>query len=116
MIAPRRSPTTAKHHREQYDIAIARAVGPLPVLLELTLPFVTPGGSLLAIKGERAAEEIERSGEALVQLRGNIVDTVRHATGTIVIVAKSGRTPRTLPRRPGEPKRAPLGQSKWDVD
>ena len=105
-----------ERHREQYDMAIARAVGPLPVLLELTLPFVAPGGTLLAIKGERAAEEIDQAREALVQLRGNVVETQRHATGTIVIIEKSGRTPRTLPRRPGEPKRAPIGQSKFATD
>ena len=33
----------------------------------------------------------------------------RGETGTIVVIEKRRRTPRAYPRRPGEPKRAPLG-------
>lgn len=35
-------------YRERYDVAIARAVASLPVLLEYTLPFVKVGGQLIA--------------------------------------------------------------------
>ena len=40
--------------RGAWDVVTARAVGGLPVLLELALPLVSEGGALLAIKGERA--------------------------------------------------------------
>ncbi|MCA9296533.1 MAG: 16S rRNA (guanine(527)-N(7))-methyltransferase RsmG, partial [Phycisphaerales bacterium] len=96
-------------HRAQYDLVIARAVGPLPVLLELTIPFAREGGFVLAIKGERAAEEIEQSRQALHLLHSAVAQTVRTPTSTIVVIEKSRTTPRIYPRRPGEPKRAPLG-------
>jgi 16S rRNA (guanine527-N7)-methyltransferase len=97
-----------ERHREAYDIVTSRAVARLPVLLELTVPFVRRGGLVLAIKGEQAEAEIEEARGAMVTLMARLVDTVRTATGTIVVLEKTGRTPRTLPRRPGEPARVPL--------
>src|SRR5437588_10899983 len=40
-------------HREAYDIAVVRALAPMPVLAELCLPFVRVGGRLLAMKATR---------------------------------------------------------------
>jgi 16S rRNA (guanine527-N7)-methyltransferase len=39
------------------DCVVARAVKPLPTLVEWTRPLIAPGGALLAIKGAKAAEE-----------------------------------------------------------
>jgi 16S rRNA (guanine527-N7)-methyltransferase len=97
-----------EQHREQYDMVISRAVGKLPVLLELTVAFAKVGGHVLAIKGERASEEVAEANQALHVLHSAIVDTHRMPTGTIVMIEKLRKTPRTYPRRPGEPKRAPL--------
>lgn len=99
-------------HREQYDFAIARALGKLPVLLELTVPFVKIEGLVLAIKGEQAATEIENAKQALYQLHCHVVDTVRTDTGTICVIQKQRKTPRLYPRKPGEPKRMPLGMKR----
>lgn len=96
-------------HREHYDLAIARALGKLPVLLELTVPFVKIEGHVLAIKGEQAATEIEHAKQALYQLHCHVVDMVRSETGTICVFQKRRKTPRRYPRKPGEPKRMPLG-------
>lgn len=98
-----------EHHREQHDVVVARAVGPLPVLLELTIPLVREGGHLLAIKGERAAAEIGASKEALYRLHAHALEPIPTPTGTIVVVEKRRRTPKLYPRRPGEPKRNPIG-------
>jgi len=95
-------------HREQYDIVIARAVGRLPVLLELTVPLAKVGGHVLAMKGERAAEEIADAKQALYLLHAQVTDTIATPTGTLVIIEKMRKTPRTYPRAPGEPKRSPL--------
>lgn len=95
-------------HREQYDVVTARAVGPLNVLLELTVPLAAVGGFVFAIKGERAKEEINAARGALHRIHAHVTETVRTATGTIVVIQKQRTTPKAYPRRPGEPKRNPL--------
>ena len=97
--------------RDAWDVVTARAVGPMPVLLELAMPLVQEGGWLLAIKGQRAAEEIEAADTALRVLRSEVEEMQRTPTGTIVPVRRCGSIPRPYPRRPGEPARAPLGGS-----
>ncbi len=98
-----------REYREAFDAAVARAVGKLPVLLELTMGFLRVGGFLFAVKGERAGEEIEQSRQAAHLLHCHIAETHRTETGTIVVVEKLRRSPKIYPRRPGEPNRAPLG-------
>lgn len=95
-------------HREAYDAAVARAVGPLGVVAELTVPFVKPGGQVLLIKGQKAEEELEQGAGALHVLKVVHGGTVETPTGRIVVIDKPGPTPRIYPRRDGEPKRAPL--------
>lgn len=43
---------------EQADVVVARAVAPLPKLLAWCLPLTAPGGTLLAMKGDRGAGEL----------------------------------------------------------
>ena len=100
--------TLGSSQRESWDVVCARAVGRLPVLLELTIPFLREGGLLFAIKGEQAQSEIDESRGALHALHSRVIDTVRTPTGTVVVVEKSRKTPRRYPRKPGEPTRAPL--------
>ena len=80
----------------------------LRVLLELTLPLAKVGGRVIAIKGEKAPEEIAEAANALRLLHGRVVGSPRTGTGTVVVIAKEGATPERYPRRAGEPKRAPL--------
>lgn len=96
-------------HRERYDAAVARAVGALNVLAELTVPLVKPGGLVLLIKGRRAEAEVAHAGEALRALHAVHQGTLETPTGRIVVLGKVSATPRTYPRRDGEPTRAPLG-------
>ena len=44
---------------EVFDVATARAVSALPKLLRMTVPMVRKGGIVLALKGSKAADEIE---------------------------------------------------------
>lgn len=44
---------------EVFDIATARAVSALPKLLRIVVPLVRDGGEVIALKGSKAAEEIE---------------------------------------------------------
>jgi 16S rRNA (guanine527-N7)-methyltransferase len=48
-----------------FDVATARAVAPLDRLLTWSLPLLRDGGQLLAMKGERAAEELAAAGPQL---------------------------------------------------
>jgi 16S rRNA (guanine527-N7)-methyltransferase len=43
----------------KFDIVTARAVAALDKLLRLCVPLLKPGGSLVALKGSKASEEIE---------------------------------------------------------
>ena len=96
-------------HRGAWDVVTARAVGPMNVLLELAVPLLVEGGLLLAIKGERAKAELAEASVALRVLKSRVVETRRTSTGTIVVIEKIDRTPADYPRRPGEPKRQPIG-------
>lgn len=104
----------AAPHREAYQVAVSRAVAPLPTLLELTLPFLRSGGLLAAPKGSRVDEEVSRSSRALAEL-GGVVEALRPLAvpyaahpQTVVLVRKTSPTPARYPRRPGVPKKRPL--------
>ncbi len=99
-------------HREQYDIAMARGVGQIAMLSELTVPLVKVGGLVLMTKGQRADEELAQAKQALHLLHAAHAGTVETPTGKVVVIEKLRRTPRVYPRRDGEPKRAPLGIPK----
>ncbi|MEQ8843960.1 MAG: 16S rRNA (guanine(527)-N(7))-methyltransferase RsmG [Phycisphaerales bacterium] len=96
-------------HRDTYDAAIARAVGPMATIAELATPFVKPGGVALLIKGEKATEELEHARAALHLLLAAHAATLDTPTGRIVILEKMRPTPKAYPRGNGEPKRKPLG-------
>ena len=51
--------------RETFDVVVSRAVAPLEVLAELTLPFCRVGGTVIAQKGEDVGDELERAGNAI---------------------------------------------------
>jgi 16S rRNA (guanine527-N7)-methyltransferase len=98
------------HHREKYDAAVARAVGPMAVIAELTVPLVRIGGQVLLIKGARADEELAEARQALYLLHTHHAGTLQMPTNRLVVLEKARKTPRLYPRREGEPKRAPLGR------
>ncbi|HSS92506.1 MAG TPA: 16S rRNA (guanine(527)-N(7))-methyltransferase RsmG [Candidatus Dormibacteraeota bacterium] len=97
--------------REAFDVAVARALAPLPVLVELCLPLVRVGGRLLAQK--TAAEDPTSATRAIELLGGELSGVVAAASvarsaGTIVVIDKVRSTPDVYPRRPGLPARKPL--------
>ena len=94
--------------RAAFPIVTARAVGRLNLLLELTLPLAEVGGVVLAMKGEKADEELAESRKAIHALHAAPAGTVQTPTGTIVVIEKRRTTPKMYPRRDGEPKRNPI--------
>jgi 16S rRNA (guanine527-N7)-methyltransferase len=95
-------------HRETFDIVTARAVAPLRVLLELTIPFLKPSGLFVAVKGEKAAAELDEAKRALQTLSVTLESSHRHPTATVLLLRKTAPTAAKYPRRSGEPKRNPL--------
>lgn len=94
--------------RAAFDVVTARAVAPLPTLLELTIPFLKVGGTLIAIKGARLDEELAASKRALRFLAAEVSEVRATESGNVVFVRKKAETPAKYPRRPGEPKKTPL--------
>jgi 16S rRNA (guanine527-N7)-methyltransferase len=98
--------------RERFDLVVARAVAPLPALLELTLPYARVGGRVVTPKGSRAAEELAAARDALQVLGGRAFSFPFQVPGppqTLVAVVKQRPTPPEYPRRPGIPAKRPLG-------
>lgn len=98
--------------RGRYDMVVAKAVAALPTLVELALPLLRVGGTLLAYKGPSATQEIADAGAALEALRGKVLETRPYGMGSKmfchVLVSKLAETPDEYPRRPGIPAKQPL--------
>ena len=100
--------------RESFDFAVSRAVARLNVLSELCLPFVKPGGSFLAMKGPGAEEELAEAKRAIRLLGGQPERVAPYALPgcdaqhSLVLVKKTGPTPRGYPRRWAQIKKTPL--------
>ncbi|MCC6614358.1 MAG: 16S rRNA (guanine(527)-N(7))-methyltransferase RsmG [Anaerolineae bacterium] len=101
-------------HRAVYDVAVARAVARLPILLEYLLPLVKVGGLCIAMKGKTAHDEAESSAHALSVLGGRLsrIEAFQlpdvEETHYLVLVEKVAPTPALYPRRPGLPSQQPL--------
>jgi 16S rRNA (guanine527-N7)-methyltransferase len=101
-------------HREKYDLALARAVADLPVVIEYTLPFCRVGGWVLAQKGETGAAEAWTAQRAIALLGGELRRVVPvelpglPEDRSLVVIEKVGSTPAAYPRRPGIPSKRPL--------
>lgn len=99
-----------KQLREKFDVALSRAVASLPVLLELTIPFLKKGGISICYKGN-IEEELALSKTASGLLKC-ILDTKRiesdYGERTLVIAKKTGSTPAVYPRKAGTPAKKPL--------
>ena len=100
--------------REFFDTVVARALAPMPALLELTLPFARIGGQVLALKkGTGLAGELAASRHALEVLGGELAPALSYQVGDgeerkVVVVRKVRPTPRGYPRRSGLPAKRPL--------
>lgn len=94
--------------RESFDIAVSRAVAPLPMLLELTVPLVKTGGLLAAWKGETADDELATASGALRTLGCAVQSRHPVGRGALLLIEKLKPTPQTYPRRFSKIKSQPL--------
>lgn len=103
----------ACNYREAFDVCVARAVAPLPTLLEYCIPLLEVGGKLIAYKGSGADEEISLSSRAMQVLNCKIsrkVDTClpNGAKRILVEIIKTQPTPKAYPRGKNKPRTNPI--------
>ena len=104
----------AADHRQQYDVAMSRAVANLNVLCELALPLVKVGGQFLAMKSAGSDLEIDEAGKAIAALGGRLADVRDYpipgteVTHRLVVIEKVSPTPKRYPRPFAKIKKAPL--------
>jgi 16S rRNA (guanine527-N7)-methyltransferase len=93
-----------KLYREQFDVAVARAVADLRVLAELSLGFVKVGGCMLAFKGPDVEKELVEAQKMIPVLGGRLETVWRYTLPDttdgfcLISIAKSTPTPRKYPR------------------
>jgi len=100
-------------YREQFDLVVSRGVAKLPTLVELALPFCTPGGTFIAQKKGEIEGEIAQATRAIDILGGRLrevkkVELEELGERVLVIIDKLSATPQRYPRRAGVPSKRPL--------
>jgi 16S rRNA (guanine527-N7)-methyltransferase len=103
-------------YRDAFDLAVARAVASLAVVVEYCAPLVRPGGHMLAMKGQLGEDELSAGSVAAHELGAQLrkvrqVDYYPHVPQKkrqLVLFNKVGDTPGAFPRRVGLAKRRPL--------
>lgn len=110
-----RAEVLAHERRERYDVATARAVGPLGQVIEYLLPFLRVGGDAIVWKG-RLEQELPGGKKACAAMGGEIaslVATTDLGVGDVlpgrnlVVVRKLRPTPARYPRPAAEARRRP---------
>lgn len=103
-------------YRGAFDLAIARAVGSVSTLGELMLPLLRVGGHALLMKTMAGLdEELDAARPGIATLGGRVGEIVPTSLPgllddrAILVIEKIADTPERYPRRPGRPRRRPLG-------
>jgi 16S rRNA (guanine527-N7)-methyltransferase len=97
------------------DLVTARAVAPLPVVVEYGAPLLRLGGALVVWRGKREPEAERAAGLAAGHLGLDLIDLravrpypeARHRH--LYVWLKTAQTPAGFPRRPGVALKRPLG-------
>lgn len=100
--------------RENFDLATSRAVASLPILLELSVPLIRDGGSVLVMKGKNFLDELVVASNAIHVLKVELGKTNNHflpsdgSMRTNARFIKKGETNAKYPRPYGQIKKKPL--------
>lgn len=90
------------------DVVVSRAVAGLDKLTRWSLPVLRPGGRMLALKGERADDEVAEHRAAMAKLGATGIRVLRCGSGylnpptTVVEAVRSERRPAPRARRTPE--------------
>ncbi|GAB4322345.1 MAG: 16S rRNA (guanine(527)-N(7))-methyltransferase RsmG [Dehalococcoidia bacterium] len=99
--------------RDAASAVTARAVAPLPTLLEYVAPLVRPGGLVALPRGSSAASDVDAAAPS-ARILGLTFDGLRPMrpavshTAIVALYTKVAPTPERYPRRPGIPEKRPL--------
>ena len=74
------------------DVVTARALAPLPRLLELAFPVLAPQGACLFLKGETALDELTRARQSW-HMHSEIVPSLSGSGGVLLKLEGVGRAP-----------------------
>ena len=114
VVAERAELWGAAEGREAYDVATARAVASLPVVVEYAAPMLQDSGRLIVWRGARDADE-ERAGDEAARQLGLSSATVHRVepfsgahSRHLHVFVKERPTPEQFPRRPGMAVKRPL--------
>lgn len=107
-------------YRESFDCAVARAVAPLPALLEYCLPLVKKGGHFIAMKGTGVDAELSASETAAKLLGGSLKRRCSFSLPagigrTVIVYEKIRETPDAFPRSSKRIQTGPIGQQNQEV-
>ena len=103
-----------ENYREKYDIATARAVAGLPVLIEFCAPFIKLGGYFVCLKGPNANLELEEAKKAIEIMGLEFVEKIDvklpelDLSHNILVFKKIKNTPEKYPRKAGKPSKNPI--------
>jgi 16S rRNA (guanine527-N7)-methyltransferase len=109
-----RSEHLARSERERFAVATARALGPLPTVLELAAPLVAPGGAVVAWRGDDPDPEHDRRAASAARELGLeprppvAVTPFPGARRRLQVFAKTAPTPSRYPRRAGRAAARPI--------
>ena len=97
----------------RYDVATARAVAALPILLELCAPLVKVNGIVIAMKGSSGMEELDNAKHAMEVLGLKVKEIQKEVLPGAgirynIVMQKTKETPEGYPRNYSQIKKKPL--------
>ena len=99
-----RAENLPEKYREYFDIVTSRAVSSLPILCELSIPYLKLDGLFIAMKAD-CEEELKKSSNILNQLDSKVINVKRFnlpiesSNRSLVIIKKLKKTKAKYPRR-----------------
>ena len=109
----------AKAHSEKFDVATARAVAPLNVLLEYVAQIVMVGGAVVAYKTDLSEVDCAKYAATLLGLQFETHHDFLLPDGsrrTILVYRKVKPTPSKYPRGQNKPRTSPLASPAGHVE
>lgn len=100
--------------REQFELAVARAVASLNVLAEITIPLLKINGYAMFYKGKDYQNELQAAKQAIVMMGGKVADVIsselplEYGARSLIAIKKVKDTPLQYPRKAGILQKNPL--------